>query len=106
MLNRPDKLNSFTAEMWDELRTLGQELVANPGDLRALIVIGYLYARLRELGWGRWTIILSTAVFRGSYHLYQGFGGFAGEGRPPQPPNAGRSQTGGAPGVEGVAGGG
>jgi enoyl-CoA hydratase/carnithine racemase len=40
VLDRPDKLNSFTAEMWDELRTLGQELVANPGDLRALIVIG------------------------------------------------------------------
>jgi membrane protease YdiL (CAAX protease family) len=42
------------------------------------IVIGYLYARLRELGWGRWTIILATAVFRGSYHLYQGYGGFVG----------------------------
>jgi membrane protease YdiL (CAAX protease family) len=42
------------------------------------IVIGYLYARLRELGWSKWTIILSTAVFRGSYHLYQGWGSFAG----------------------------
>jgi membrane protease YdiL (CAAX protease family) len=42
------------------------------------IVIGYLYARLRELGWSRWTIILSTAVFRGSYHLYQGWGAFVG----------------------------
>ena len=42
------------------------------------IVIGYLYARLRELGWSKWTIILSTAVFRGSYHLYQGYGGFVG----------------------------
>ena len=39
-LNRPDKLNSFTGEMWDEMRTLGQELLADPGDLRALIVIG------------------------------------------------------------------
>ncbi|HEY1531575.1 MAG TPA: type II CAAX endopeptidase family protein [Galbitalea sp.] len=42
------------------------------------IVIGYLYERLRELGWGKWTIIFSTAVFRGSYHLYQGYGGFVG----------------------------
>jgi uncharacterized protein len=42
------------------------------------IVIGYLYSRLRELGWGKWTIILSTAAFRGSYHLYQGYGGFVG----------------------------
>ncbi|MGZ6963053.1 MAG: enoyl-CoA hydratase/isomerase family protein [Acidimicrobiia bacterium] len=40
VLARPDKLNSFTAEMWDELRSLGQELLADPGDLRALIVIG------------------------------------------------------------------
>ena len=31
VLARPDKLNSFTAEMWDELRTLGQELLADPG---------------------------------------------------------------------------
>jgi uncharacterized protein len=43
-----------------------------------VIVVGYLFARLRELGWGRWTIILSTAVLRASYHLYQGWGGFAG----------------------------
>jgi hypothetical protein len=42
------------------------------------IVVGYLYARLGDLGWGRWTIILSTAVLRGSYHLYQGFGAFVG----------------------------
>jgi membrane protease YdiL (CAAX protease family) len=42
------------------------------------IVIGYLYVRLRQLGWGKWTIILSTALFRGSYHLYQGYGGFVG----------------------------
>ena len=40
VLNRPDKLNSFTIEMWRELRELGQALVADPDDLRALIVIG------------------------------------------------------------------
>ena len=39
-LARPDKLNSFTIEMWNELRALGAELVADPGDIRALIVIG------------------------------------------------------------------
>lgn len=41
-----------------------------------VIAIGYLYARLGELGWGRWRIILSSAVLRGSYHLYQGYGAF------------------------------
>lgn len=40
------------------------------------IALGYLFARLAELGWGRWRIIFASAVFRGSYHLYQGFGAF------------------------------
>jgi enoyl-CoA hydratase/carnithine racemase len=40
VLNRPDKLNSFTIEMWRELRELGRALVADPEDLRALVVIG------------------------------------------------------------------
>ena len=43
-----------------------------------VIVIGYLFTRLRELGWGTWRIILGAAVLRGSYHLYQGFGAFIG----------------------------
>jgi uncharacterized protein len=43
-----------------------------------LIVVGYLFTRLRELGWKSWQIIISSAVLRGSYHLYQGFGPFVG----------------------------
>lgn len=43
-----------------------------------IIVIGYLFARLRELGWNKWVIIVATSVFRGSYHLYQGYGAFVG----------------------------
>jgi len=39
-LDRPDKLNSFTPLMWRELRELGATLLADPGDLRALVVIG------------------------------------------------------------------
>lgn len=48
------------------------------GVTEEIIVVGYLFARLRDLGWGRWTIILSTALLRGTYHLYQGFGAFVG----------------------------
>lgn len=40
VMNRPEKLNSFTVEMWDELRTLGHELCADPGDIRTLVVTG------------------------------------------------------------------
>ena len=43
-----------------------------------LIVVGYLFARLRDLGWRTWPIILSAALLRGSYHLYQGFGALIG----------------------------
>ncbi|HRN29111.1 MAG TPA: CPBP family intramembrane metalloprotease [Terrimesophilobacter sp.] len=48
------------------------------GVTEEVIVVGYLFERLRRLGWGTWTIILSTATLRGTYHLYQGFGAFAG----------------------------
>ena len=43
-----------------------------------LIVVAYLFDRLRRLGLGTLTIILTSALLRGSYHLYQGFGGFLG----------------------------
>jgi membrane protease YdiL (CAAX protease family) len=51
---------------------------ARAGVTEEVIVIGYLFARLRDLGWGRWAIILSTALLRGTYHVYQGFGAFVG----------------------------
>ncbi|MDP3207511.1 MAG: CPBP family intramembrane metalloprotease [Rhodoglobus sp.] len=48
------------------------------GITEEVIMIGYLFARLTDLGWGKWTIILSSALVRGTYHLYQGFGSFIG----------------------------
>src|SRR3954464_5732576 len=38
-LSRPDRLNSFTPEMWRELREIGEELRDDP-ELRAVVVIG------------------------------------------------------------------
>ena len=43
-----------------------------------IIMVGYLFTRLAQLGWSRWTIIVASAVVRGSYHLYQGIGPFFG----------------------------
>ena len=65
ILNRPDKLNCFTIEMWRELRELGQGLLVDPGDLRALIVIGA--GRAFSSG-------IDTSVFSGGDQ-----GGVAGE---------------------------
>ena len=46
--------------------------------LEEVIVVGYLFLRLRQLGWSTPAIILTRALVRGSYHLYQGFGPFIG----------------------------
>lgn len=43
-----------------------------------VIVVGYAFTRLRELGVRDLWIILGTATLRGSYHLYQGVGSFVG----------------------------
>jgi len=41
-----------------------------------VIMIGYLFARLGDVGVGRWGTILISATIRGTYHLYQGYGAF------------------------------
>jgi membrane protease YdiL (CAAX protease family) len=44
--------------------------------LEEVVVVGYLITRLRQLGWNAWAAVVCSALLRGSYHLYQGFGGF------------------------------
>jgi membrane protease YdiL (CAAX protease family) len=51
---------------------------AQDGILEEVLVIGYLLRRLDQMGWTPWRAIVFAAVLRGSYHLYQGFGGFLG----------------------------
>lgn len=46
--------------------------------LEEVVGVGYLLTRLRELAWHPAAMILGHALLRGSYHLYQGFGGFIG----------------------------
>ncbi len=46
--------------------------------LEEVVVVGYLLTRLEQAGWkARWAVAASALV-RGAYHLYQGFGGFVG----------------------------
>ena len=46
--------------------------------LEEVVAVGYLMTRLRELRWGPWIVLVTSAALRGVYHLYQGFGQAAG----------------------------
>ena len=48
------------------------------GIVEEVIVVGYLLDRLGKLGWSMPAAIAASALLRGSYHLYQGFGPFIG----------------------------
>jgi membrane protease YdiL (CAAX protease family) len=51
---------------------------AKNGILEEVLIFGFGALRLRQLGYGPWAIIISLAIFRASYHLYQGIGPFLG----------------------------
>jgi membrane protease YdiL (CAAX protease family) len=46
--------------------------------LEEVVVVGYLVTRLRQLGYGFAATVAASALLRGAYHLYQGFGAFVG----------------------------
>ena len=48
------------------------------GLVEEVIVLAYLVTRLRQLSWTPVQAIAASALLRGSYHLYQGWGGFVG----------------------------
>lgn len=41
-------------------------------------MLAFLLRRFDQLRWSPWVGIAVSAVIRGAYHLYQGFGGFLG----------------------------
>lgn len=43
-----------------------------------IVVVAFMLTRLRQAGWTNERALIASALLRGSYHLYQGFGGFAG----------------------------
>jgi membrane protease YdiL (CAAX protease family) len=59
-------------------RTVVLLAAARSGLLEEVIVCGYLLRRLDQLGWSPMRALLASALLRGAYHLYQGWGGFAG----------------------------
>ena len=63
--------------VWWRIPILLLSAVQN-GLLEEVLVTGYLLTRLRRLGVNPWAAVAISATLRGSYHLYQGFGGFVG----------------------------
>lgn len=64
-------------DIWYRIPLLVLEAAQN-GILEEIVVVGYLLTRLRQLGWSDYPALGGSAVLRGSYHLYQGWGGFFG----------------------------
>ena len=46
--------------------------------LEEVVVVGYLFERLKQMGYRTVSVVLTSAVLRGAYHLYQGIGAFVG----------------------------
>ena len=46
--------------------------------LEEVVMVGYLFTRWLRAGWSLPAVLVTSALIRGSYHLYQGFGGFLG----------------------------
>ena len=64
-------------DIWWRIPVLLLSALQN-GLLEEVLVTGYLLTRLRKLGVRPAYAVAISATLRGSYHLYQGFGGFAG----------------------------
>jgi membrane protease YdiL (CAAX protease family) len=63
--------------VWWAIPVLVLSAVQN-GVLEEVVVVGYLITRLRQLGRGLLWTLVASALLRGAYHLYQGFGAFVG----------------------------
>jgi len=70
-------LPSTLSDTWWRLPVLVLSAAGNAW-AEEVLVVGYLLTRLRQLAWAENRALLASAVLRGSYHLYQGFGGGAG----------------------------
>ena len=70
---QPNALNSY----WWSIPVLILA-AAKASLLEEVIAVAFLTEKLKLIGATFWSIVLVSALLRGSYHLYQGFGGFVG----------------------------
>ena len=64
-------------DVWYRLPLLVLHAVES-GTAEEVVVLAFLLTRFAQMGWRRETALITQATIRGSYHLYQGFGGFIG----------------------------
>jgi membrane protease YdiL (CAAX protease family) len=64
-------------DVWYRIPTLIVEAFQQ-GIAEEIVVCAYVLTRLRQLGWTNNRALATESVLRGSYHLYQGYGGFVG----------------------------
>lgn len=75
-LNAQIVVTSFP-DVWYRIPTLVLEAFQQ-GISEEVTVCAFVLVRLHQLGWSPSRALVLAAVLRGSYHLYQGFGGFVG----------------------------
>lgn len=64
--------NGGGTEWWSVLLLIGQ--AARHSLVEEVIVVAFLADRLLRVGWVWPAVLIGSALLRGSYHLYQGFG--------------------------------
>ncbi|WP_296138147.1 CPBP family intramembrane glutamic endopeptidase [uncultured Tessaracoccus sp.] len=67
---------NLTAQWWTVPVLVGRACMN--GVLEEVVMVGYLFTRWAQRGGSMATILWLSALVRGGYHLYQGFGGFVG----------------------------
>ncbi|WP_375481419.1 CPBP family intramembrane glutamic endopeptidase [uncultured Jatrophihabitans sp.] len=75
-LNAQIVVTSFP-DVWYRVPTLLLEAFQQ-GIGEEVVVCAFVLTRLAQLGWSNSRALALESVVRGSYHLYQGFGGFVG----------------------------
>jgi len=64
-------------DVWYRIPALLLEAIQQ-GTAEEIVVCAFVLTRLAQLGWSNQRALAAAAVLRGSYHLYQGYGGFVG----------------------------
>ena len=67
---------NLAANWWTIPVLVGYSLMN--GLLEEVVMLGFVLKRFEQMRMGPWVAIAVSAVIRGAYHLYQGFGGFVG----------------------------